>query len=202
MEQKKSVTKLLEGKVTAKEIADFIVNLPKNVRKMLPEDEHELLDCIELLPNSPGSISKGRILKITIDNYLDCEDTQGKGTNDDRTGTSMGLLYVLDDNSEINIHPHSNDMETYVSIEKVLKMPKDIDFKEEDLSANICAIDQEHGIGPLPKGTLIGTFKVKKDYIEKLVKSKDRTELGPLYKKGSAEKAAQYDSQNQQNTER
>ena len=124
MEQQKSVPKLLGGKVTAKEIADFIDNLPENIRKMLPEDEHDLLDCIELLPNSPDSISKGRILKITIDNFLDCEDPQGKGTNDDRTGTSMGLLYVLDDNSEINIHLHSEDMETYVSIEKVLKIKR------------------------------------------------------------------------------
>lgn len=78
MKQQKSVTKLLGGKVTAKEIADFIDNLPENIRKMLPEDEHKLLDCIELLPNSSGSISKGRILKITIDNFLDCDDEFGK----------------------------------------------------------------------------------------------------------------------------
>ena len=61
-----------------KEIADFIDNLPGNIRKMLPEDEHKLLDCIEPLPNSSGSISKGRILKITIDNFLDCDDKSGK----------------------------------------------------------------------------------------------------------------------------
>lgn len=114
----------------------------------------------------------------------------------------MGLLYVLDDNSEINIHPHSTDMETYVSIEKVLKMPKSIDSEERDLAANICTIGQKHGIGPMPKGTLIGTFKVRKDCLKNQVQSVDRDELGPLYKKGSKEKSALYDAQNQPGNER
>ena len=197
--------KQLFTQITDEEFREFIKALPTYIRNMLPENEDELLDCIELLPNSPDSpdsIAKGRVLKITIDNYLDCDDEIGKTNGDDRTGTSMGLLYALDDGAEIKVHPHGKDIETYVLIQKVLKMPEQIDKKQQDLSANICPIDSEHGIGPMSKGTLIGTFKVKKACIEKLVKSKDRTELGPLYKKGSAEKAAQYDSQNEKYPDR
>ena len=181
----------LFSQVTPEEIREFIKILPQNIRAMLPEKEIELLDCIELLPDT---ISKGRVLKITIDNYLDCEDTQGKDTDDNRTGTSMGLLYVLDDNSEIKIHPHSKDMETYVLIEKVLKMPQNIDPKEQDLSANICQINSEHGIGPMPKGTLIGTFKVRKDCLKNQVQSVDRDKPEPLYKEASPEKSAEFDT--------
>ena len=171
--------------VTPEEIREFIKILPENIRKMLPESEIKLLDFIELLPNSPGSISKGRVLKITIDNFLDCDDEFGKTHGDDRTGTSMGLLYVLDNDSEINIHLHSEGMETYVSIKKVLKMPKNINSQEQYLSANICAIGQKHGIGPMPKGTLIGTFKIRKDCLKNQVQSVDRPEPGPLYKEGA-----------------
>ena len=191
MEQQKQRTQLLDGKVSAKEIADFIDNLPLKIRAMLPEDEHALLDSIELLPDS---ISKGRVLKITIDNYLENVDTEGKGTDDDRTGTSTGLLYVLDDGAEINIHEHTKDIETYVTIAKTLKLPKELDKKQQELSANICGINSEHGIAQMTKGTLIGTFKVRKDCIKKQVKSEDRNERGTLYKEGSEEKAREFDS--------
>lgn len=191
MEHQKQITQLLDGKVSAKEIIDFIDNLPPKIRAMLPEDEHALLDRIELLNNK---ISKGRVLKITIDNYLENEDTEGKGTDDDRTGTSTGLLYLLDDGAEINIHKHTEDIETYVSIEKVLKLPAELDEKQQELSANICPINLSHGIGKLPKGTLIGTFKVRKDCIKNQVQSKDRNERGPLYKEGSEENAREFDS--------
>ena len=190
MEQKTS-TPLLDGKVSAKEIADFIDSLPDNIRAMLPKDEHALLDRIELLPDS---ISKGRVLKITIDNYLECEDTEGKGTDDDRTGTSTGLLYVLDDGAEIKKHKHTTDMETYVSIEKVLKLPEELDEEERELNANICPINAEHGIVKMQKGTLIGTFKVRKDCIKNQVKLNGENEYGPLYKEGSEEKSREYDS--------
>ena len=190
MEQEKQKYYLLDGKVSLDEINEVIRSLPKHIRKMLPEDDCELIDCIELLPDS---ISKGRVLKITIDDYLNREDEAGKGTEDDRTGTATGLLYALDDDVKIKTHKHTKDMETYVAIEKVLKLPAELDGKQQELSANICAIDSEHGIYKMSKGTLIGTFKVRKDCLEKQVKSKEREMKGPLYKKGSKEQCKIFD---------
>ena len=151
---------------------------------MLPEDEHELLDRIELLPDS---IAKGRVLKITIYDFLQAEDIQGKGTENDRTGTSTGLLYALDDDAGIKKHRHTQDMETYVVIQKILKLPAELDEEQRELSPNICPIGSEHGIDKMQKGTLIGTFKVSEKYIGKLVPVKSGSEPEPLYNKGFGE---------------
>ena len=149
------------------------------VKALLPENDDALIESMELLPDT---ISEGRIIKITLYDFLGKEDDENLG----RDGTSAGLLYVLDDGACVKRHLHDKNMETYVSIEKPLVMEeynrpkvkeKSLEkYNDEniELGYNICQIYREHELGPLPKGTIIGTFKVDKDKILEYFKPREK----------------------------
>ncbi len=105
----------------------------------------------------PSSLAENNVIKVPYVGDID------------KMGFEVNYLYIPKD-AKIKKHKHIYDIEKYTLLQGNLVV------NEEDVKENYCLIDEEHDIDYTDEITIVETYKISKELLDKY-KNKEEKEL-------------------------